>query len=125
MAAFMQTIGRFEDAIACNKRALEINPMSTLTLTNMGTCYDATRQVKEGLRCFDRSIAIDPKYVSAYFNKSLNLISQGKYEEGLPLNRYRFDQTPTKGNWLEALSIPSSATDQVMERKFSCTPSSD
>jgi len=63
--------GKYEEAIKCYDKAIEIKPDYALAWYNKG--YTLRRQGKseEVLKCYDRAIKIKPDYVDAWFGKGI------------------------------------------------------
>jgi tetratricopeptide (TPR) repeat protein len=68
-------INRPQDAIGYYERALALDSLNPLVLTDCGIMYSQTNQVDKALFYFDKAIAIRPDLPQAFFNKGLILYS--------------------------------------------------
>jgi tetratricopeptide (TPR) repeat protein len=68
-------LNRPQDAIGYYERALAIDSLNPLVLTDCGIMYSQTNQVDKALLYFDKAIAIRPDLPQAFFNKGLILYS--------------------------------------------------
>jgi len=89
----LSELGRYEEAIDCYNKALEINPEYKEAWVNKGkvlaidTYFELTsgnlEKYEEVIDCYDKAIEIDPGYIEAYENKGNALDILGKYEEAI------------------------------------------
>ena len=56
----------YEGAIACFRKALELDPKYANAHANLGNALKAKGQVDEAVACYQKAIALDPKYASAH-----------------------------------------------------------
>lgn len=69
----LNSLGRFEEAIAYLDRALAIDPQDGKAWSNKGTSFAALGRPEEALRCYDQALGINPQDAAAWFNKGLSL----------------------------------------------------
>ncbi|MEQ8225750.1 MAG: tetratricopeptide repeat protein, partial [Candidatus Eremiobacterota bacterium] len=53
--------GRYEEAVKCYDKALEINPKNIDVLTKKGTALIDLEDYEESIKCFNSVLEIDPK----------------------------------------------------------------
>jgi tetratricopeptide (TPR) repeat protein/predicted Ser/Thr protein kinase len=79
----LYNIGRFEEAITCFDKALELNQKDALIWNNKGLALYKNKRFEEAVKCFDRALLLNPRYLSAWNNRGLALQSTGKFEEAI------------------------------------------
>jgi serine/threonine-protein kinase len=67
--------GRFDEAIAGLKKALELDPRNAGTAWELGETYRYVRQHREANRCYDLSISLAPNQATAFGLKAENVIA--------------------------------------------------
>jgi predicted O-linked N-acetylglucosamine transferase (SPINDLY family) len=72
---------QFAAAIACFRRALQINPLDALTLSNLGTVHFEQGELAEANECFRQALGVDPQFVAAHYNLGRVLQQQGRLAE--------------------------------------------
>ena len=77
------SMGRFEEAIQCFDRAIEIYPRYSFPWNNKGNSLRHLGRFDEALQCYDIAIEIDPQYKEAWNNKGNALYSLGRLTEAL------------------------------------------
>jgi TolB-like protein/DNA-binding winged helix-turn-helix (wHTH) protein/Tfp pilus assembly protein PilF len=80
---FLMPMGRRAQAIAENKRALEIDPLSLPINNFMGMTYMLAGDEESAYRQFQHTIALDPSFALAHDYFSGFLAATGKYEEAI------------------------------------------
>ena len=108
---FLMPMGRKAQAIAENKRAMEIDPLSLPINNFMGMTYMFAGDNENAYRQFRRTIAMDPSFPLAHQYFSWLLIAMGRYEESI--KEYE------KSSVLSGASPEEAAADAtLMERAF-------
>ncbi len=79
----LDSLGRYEEALACYDRALAVNPQLAEAWSNKGGALHRLGRYEEALACCDRALALNPQYASAWSNKGGALHGLGRYEEAL------------------------------------------
>jgi tetratricopeptide (TPR) repeat protein len=74
---------RFEEAIKCYDKALEINPRHVKAWTNKGLALVALRRFEEAIQCLDKALEINPGYDKAWNPKGVALNALGRYAEAI------------------------------------------
>ncbi len=59
-------------------------------MTNKAVALQELKRFDEALACYDKALSINPEYHEATWNKSLSLLLQGDFENGLPLYESRW-----------------------------------
>jgi TolB-like protein/Tfp pilus assembly protein PilF len=80
---FLMPMGRKAQAIAENKRAVEIDPLSLPINNFMGMTYMLAGDDASAYRQFQHTIALDPSFALAHEYFSWLLITTGRYEEAI------------------------------------------
>jgi tetratricopeptide (TPR) repeat protein len=79
----LKALGLDDQALACYKRALEINPRDAKAWSNKGGLVRDLGRMEEALACFDQAAAIDPQADLAWYNKGSTFEILGKPQEAL------------------------------------------
>ncbi|MBU3567574.1 tetratricopeptide repeat protein [Polynucleobacter alcilacus] len=82
---------RFEEAIAHHDKALSLNPDYAEGWSNKGNILHELKLLDEAIAHHDKALSLRPNYQDAYWNKSLCLLLQGNFENGLPIYESRWD----------------------------------
>ncbi len=72
-----------EEAIACFKSAISLNPQYAEAHYNLGIALDQKFQFESAIACFQNAIGLNPEYADAYFNLGLVLTHQDKHKEAV------------------------------------------
>ena len=81
--AALISLGRFEEAIECLDKAIEINPMNEVTWNNKGNALSRLGRHEEAIDCYDRALKINPSYEVAWNNKGNAYARVGRLEDAL------------------------------------------
>jgi len=79
----LDELGRYEEAIECHDRALEIDSEDAAAWYNKGIALMKLGRYEEAIECFDEVLKIDPEYAYAWNNKGFSLMKLGRYEEAI------------------------------------------
>jgi tetratricopeptide (TPR) repeat protein len=79
----LNNLRKYNEAIECYDKALEIDPKYVYALNNKGLALDNLRKYNEAIECYDKALKIDPKYAWAWLNKGLALGNLKKYKEAI------------------------------------------
>jgi len=106
----LDTLGKYQEAIKCYDKALEINPALTDVWSNKGNTFKNLGKTREAIGCYDKALEINPRNVEAWCNKGIALGTLGKYQEAikcydtaLEINPRHTDVWSNKGNALAKL----------------------
>ncbi|HKW32719.1 MAG TPA: tetratricopeptide repeat protein [Candidatus Acidoferrum sp.] len=65
-ALYLGDMGRSEEAISEMKKSLEADPLSVLSLVNLGSLYGQTGQAEKAIEQYRKVLEMDPKSVNAH-----------------------------------------------------------
>jgi adenylate cyclase len=73
----LAALGRFEEAIAEGRRAVELDPLSAVINTDLGVTFLYTRRYDEAAAQLRKTLEIDPTFFYAHFNLGIALQAKG------------------------------------------------
>jgi tetratricopeptide (TPR) repeat protein len=76
-------MGRFDEGIAANKRAIQLDPLTPTTTIGLGWMYYFTRQYDESIRQLEKALELDPNSPYAHMELAWNYADTGKYAEAV------------------------------------------
>jgi curved DNA-binding protein CbpA len=79
----LYNLGRYDDAIMCYDKAIEIDPNNAVAWNYTGRAMYHLDKYDEAIKCYDKAIGINPKDAEAWNNKGNALNSLGRYEESI------------------------------------------
>jgi tetratricopeptide (TPR) repeat protein len=79
----LRALGKTEDALACNDRALRLNPKDESAWTNKGNILYTLQRPAEALECYERALALNARLDLTWMNKGMALNALGKNEAAL------------------------------------------
>jgi predicted O-linked N-acetylglucosamine transferase (SPINDLY family) len=122
--------GRFADAVASYRAALNLEPGSVRAHNNLGQALLRLDQGEEAQRSFERAIALDPGYAIAHNNLGTVLFGRGEIEPALACYQRAITLDPgfaeaqhNCGNALLKLERPQQALEHF-ERALALKPAS-
>ena len=80
---------RLDEAIACFRRALEVEPRWIEAFNNLGLALEAAGRHDEAIAAYREAIAREPRFAAAQQNLALALFARGEFAAGLPHYRWR------------------------------------
>jgi tetratricopeptide (TPR) repeat protein len=86
--------GQMEAAIACYKRAIDLDPRLVGAHNNLGYALRAQGKVDAAIACFKRAIEIDPKYAKAHINLGAAFHSKRMFEEAIACGKKAIELDP-------------------------------
>jgi len=86
----LMALGRFSEAAESFSRGAAILKTSPVPLTARGTALQALGQIAESENDCRKALSIDPDFAAAHWNLALNLLLQGRYQEGWPEYEWRW-----------------------------------
>jgi len=81
--SILGSLNRFEEAMICFDRILEINPKSEKAWYGKGLALTNFGRLEEAIVCYDTAIEINPKYEDAWNNKGAALAILARFEEAM------------------------------------------
>ena len=78
----LMALGRFKEAYDSFTRASELLPASPVPRTARATALQALGKIAEAEADCRKALITDPTFAAAHWNLALNLLLQGRYEEG-------------------------------------------
>jgi TolB-like protein/Tfp pilus assembly protein PilF len=79
----LSALGRFDDAIAEGKRAVELDPLSLVINTDLGVDYFYARRYDEAIAQLRKTLEMDPVYYFAYLNLGQALEMKGARDSAI------------------------------------------
>lgn len=76
-------LGRFEDAIRCYDKAIELDSLLAPNWYNKENCLNKLGRFEEAVRCCDKAIELDPQDAKAWNNKGKCLSHLGLFDESI------------------------------------------
>jgi tetratricopeptide (TPR) repeat protein len=70
-------MSKFDDAIKCIDRAINLDPMHAAFWYNKGICQDRMGHLDRAIKSFEKAIELRPRYPEAWFNKAIALETKG------------------------------------------------
>lgn len=114
----LSRLGHKQEAIACNDRALEIDPRLATAWSNKGIVLSELGRNEEAIACYDRALEIDPRHDRAWYNKGTTLSALGRKEEAIACYDRALEIDPrhaaawyNKGHALSALGCKREAAE--------------
>jgi predicted O-linked N-acetylglucosamine transferase (SPINDLY family) len=75
--------GKFEQAIACYQKAIQIQSNYAPAYNSLGIVYREKGQLKRAIQCYQKAIECQPDYFPAYNNLGNALRDEGKLDEAI------------------------------------------
>jgi DNA-binding winged helix-turn-helix (wHTH) protein/tetratricopeptide (TPR) repeat protein len=82
-AFFLQTVGRYDEAMDERRRALEIDPLTPMPGVALAGLYWAMRQPDRALEAVERTLKRDPRFWYARLGRGQALTELGRHHEAL------------------------------------------
>ena len=80
---YLERTGRISEAISQRKLALELDPLSTITIFELAMNFLFARDYDQAIAQFQRSLELDPNFPAAHQYLPLAYVQKGMYEEAL------------------------------------------
>eukprot|EP00276_Gloeochaete_wittrockiana_P011418 CAMPEP_0184651206 /NCGR_PEP_ID=MMETSP0308-20130426/8792_1 /TAXON_ID=38269 /ORGANISM="Gloeochaete witrockiana, Strain SAG 46.84" /LENGTH=1117 /DNA_ID=CAMNT_0027085261 /DNA_START=44 /DNA_END=3397 /DNA_ORIENTATION=+ len=81
-AALFQ-MGKFEEALHLNQRAIQLDPLFAEAIGNMGNCLRFMGDLDGAMECFKRALSLKPTFFDAHTNMAGVLSSRGRVMEAV------------------------------------------
>ena len=79
--------GKLDEAVACYRRALELNPDFAAAHSNLGNALQDLGRPEEAIACHRRALQLKPEYAEAHNNLGNALKDQGHLDEAIACYR--------------------------------------
>lgn len=76
-------LGKYEEAIECYDKVIELNPNYAPAWYNKGVALAKLGRYEEAIECYKKAVELNPDYVDAWFNMGVAYAKLGKYEEAI------------------------------------------
>jgi len=90
--------GQVDEAIACYKKAIELDPKNATAQNNLGAALTRKGQVEEAIACHRKAIELDPKDASAHINLGFALAGKGQLDEAIASTKKGIELDPKNAN---------------------------
>ncbi|WP_068816314.1 tetratricopeptide repeat protein [Phormidesmis priestleyi] len=101
LGSLLNDIERYQDALDCCEKALELWEGSALTFSRKGHVLFNLKRYEEALESYQKAIDLDPKDVNAWINRGAALGRLERYEEALESYQKAIDLDPKDVNaWI-------------------------
>ncbi|TVQ16943.1 MAG: tetratricopeptide repeat protein, partial [Leptolyngbya sp. DLM2.Bin15] len=104
--------GRYDEAIAAYKKAIEIEPRAT-RYNGLGIVYSDQGRYEEAIASYQTAIDLDPEYAYAHHGLGIVYREQGRYEEAIAAYQAAIDLDPKVAYPHNSLGIAYLQTQQL------------
>jgi tetratricopeptide (TPR) repeat protein len=123
ISAVQRRQGKFEEALANMRRALELDPLNNHITVELGATFECMRDYPDAMRCYDRAISLAPDLARPYICKAqLYLFWEGNIkmaravtEEALK-NIKSPEEYPPTTYWLIELDVYEGNYQEALDR---------
>ena len=91
LAGVVGSLGRIEEALACEKTGVEIDPYSPIVNTGFGYWLSVAGKINEAIKQYTRTIEFDPDYILARVQKSEVHVNLSEYDAAVEEARKAVD----------------------------------
>lgn len=98
-------LGRYDEAIAAGRRAIELDPYEPNAYHNLAVTYYRLLQIEESVACARRAIALDSTVAAPHFALAESLLLRGEFAAGWEEYEWRF-QIPGAGKLMPKTDRP-------------------
>jgi serine/threonine protein kinase/TolB-like protein/Tfp pilus assembly protein PilF len=103
-AVYLMSAGRFDEAVAKNRRAQELDPLSLPINMTLGWVLLTARQNDQSVEQLRKTLEMDPNFALAHHRLGMAYEQQGKYEEAIAEFKQVINLTSGKPLGIAALS---------------------
>ncbi len=75
--------GRYDEAIRCYDKLLELDPRYAVAWYNKGNSLDALGRDEEAIRCYDKALEVDPRIALAWYGKGIAQSKLGRSQDAV------------------------------------------
>ncbi|NJL58348.1 MAG: tetratricopeptide repeat protein [Desulfobacteraceae bacterium] len=119
MGMTLQAEGRFDEAVAAFRKALEMKPDMADACGNMGNVYLAQGKVEEAIDCYRKVLTVKPDSFEAYNNMGNCYLRLNRYEEAMSAFQKAIEIKPDLAEAYNNLGTVYKSMDRL-EEAFSC-----
>jgi len=123
IGAVQRRQGKFEEAQANMKRALELDPLNNHITVELGATFECMRDYPEAMRCYDRAISLAPDLARPYISRAmLYLFWEGSTEKARAVteealkNIRSLEEYPVTAYWLIELDVYEGNYQKALDR---------
>src|SRR5262249_13974781 len=109
--------GRPDDAIACYRRAIELDPKLAQAHGNLGSALSVKGRLDEAIRCFRRAIELDPNFPEPHCSLGHALARRGDFAEALGPFRRGHELGSKRGDWKHPSAQWVRSCERLIERE--------
>ncbi|HMJ41192.1 MAG TPA: glycosyltransferase, partial [Pseudolabrys sp.] len=102
-ATALRLLGRDTDAAGAYARALAIDPSRVEIWITLGNTFDRLQRHDDALRCWDHALTLKPDCAEAHWNKGLEQLLLGDFEQGFAEYEWRWKRA---GNAPRDFGVP-------------------
>ena len=113
LAIALQDKGRWDEAIACYRNAIALDPKYAGAHMNLGTALQGKGHVDKAIARCRKAIALDPKNPEVHFNLGFALAYPGRFTESLAALKRGHELGTKEPGW----SFPSAEWVRLAEAK--------
>src|SRR5262249_27686307 len=114
--------GQLDEAIACFRKALALDPKDAQAHTNLGNALRRKGDLDGAIACYRTAIALDPKHATAHHNLGKALAQKGRVDEAIACYKKAIELDPKYAGADLALLRDLDAVDQFrwtwLENRF-------
>jgi len=105
--ALLLPLGRLPEAVAEQREACLLNPLSASAVATLGRLVDLAGDEREGVRLLESAIDLEPRFARAYVQLAKLHLSRGRAAEAEVLLRKAASLAPEATSWRGALAMAS------------------
>ena len=102
-AVYLMSVGRFDEALAQNRRAQELDPLSLPINMTLGWVMLTARRSDEAVQQLRKTLELDQNFILAHHRLGLVFEQQGKYEDAI--NEFKLVVNLTAGKPLGTAAL--------------------
>jgi hypothetical protein len=97
MCEIYRGAGRLDDAVTVGRRAIELAPQDSRAYFNLALIHYERLELTESVEICNQSLALDPNFAEAHFEKAEALLLGGNLAEGWESYEWRFQLKQAEG----------------------------
>ncbi len=90
----LDNLGKYDDAIYCYNKALELDPLYTDAWYNKGLALKNMEKYDDAIYCYNKALELDPLYTDAWSSKGDTYYNWKRYEEAIKAYDKALDLDP-------------------------------